>query len=159
MQLRALFSNLGPVVRNRSRAVLALIVAVPLVASGEAATYEVKVTLTGLRSAKGQVLACLTAQPRDFPDCTGDPAAHHLAVPAGAGVILDFGAVSPGLYAVSVIHDENGNGQLDKRLMLPREGYGFSRDAPVRFGPPRFAAAAFAVTGNTAQTLRLRYIF
>lgn len=145
---------------NRSRAVLALIVAVPLVASGEAAaTYEVKVTLTGMRSANGQVLACLTAQPSGFPDCTGDPAAHHLAIPAGAGVILDFGSVPPGLYAVSVVHDENGNGKLDKRLMLPREGYGFSRDAPVRFGPPRFAAAAFAVTGDVSQTLRLRYIF
>jgi uncharacterized protein (DUF2141 family) len=146
-------------VRNRSRAVFALIVAVALAANGEAATYEVKVTVTGLRSAKGQVLACLTAQPSGFPDCTGDPEAHHLTIPAGVDVTLDFRAVPPGVYAVSVVHDENGNGKLDKRLMLPREGYGFSRDAPVRFGPPRFAAAAFAVTGDVVQTLKLRYIF
>ena len=159
MQLRALFPLLGPVVRNRSRAVFALIAAVPLIAGSQAESYQVKVTVTGLRSVKGQILACLTTQPRGFPDCAADPAAFHLAVPAGSGGTLDFGAVPPGLYAVSVVHDENGNGKLDKRLMMPREGYGFSRDAPVLFGPPRFAAAAFAVTGDTAQALKIRYIF
>ena len=116
-------------------------------------------TVTGLRSAKGQVLACLTAQPRGFPDCTRDPASRHLAVPAGVTVLLDFGPVPAGRYAVSVVHDENSNGKLDKRLLMPREGYGFSRNAPVRFGPPKFGAAAFEVAGDVTQSLRIRYIF
>lgn len=116
-------------------------------------------TVTGLRSAKGQVLACLTALPKGFPDCSRDPAARHLTVPAGRTVLLDFGAVPSGRYAVSVFHDENGNGKLDKRFLMPREGYGFSRDAPVVFGPPKFAAAAFEVAGDVTQSLRIRYIF
>lgn len=105
-------------------------------------------------------MACLTAQPAAFPDCSKDPAARSLTVPAETTVQLDFGPVPTGRYAISLFHDENVNGRLDKRLMMPREGYGFSRDAPVRFGPPSFASAAFAVAdAGNHQTIRMRYIF
>lgn len=132
--------------------------ALPLVA-GTAAGHDVSLTVTGLRSAKGLVRACLTAQPRAFPDCDRDAAARYLAVPAGDTVLLDFGPMPAGRYAVAVFHDENENGKLDKRLLMPREGYGFSRDAAVRFGPPKFAAAAFEVASDTTQSLRMRYMF
>ena len=147
--------------RNRSRAVLALGL-VPLVL-GTALPEEggaVSVTVSGLRNGKGQVLACLTAQPNGFPDCRKDPAARKLAVAAGANVQLDFGRVPQGRYAISLLHDENGNGKADMALMIPREGFGFSRDAPARFGPPRFASAAFEVGGGEVhQTIRMRYLF
>lgn len=119
-----------------------------------------RATVSGLRSTKGQVVACLTMRADAFPDCKADPAARSLTVPAARTVLLDFGAVPQGSYAISLFHDENGNGRLDKRLMIPREGFGFSRDAPVRLGPPRFTSAAFTV-GHEAigQTIRMRYIF
>ncbi|MES2493810.1 MAG: DUF2141 domain-containing protein [Pseudomonadota bacterium] len=121
----------------------------------------VSVSVTGLRSGKGTVMACLTGDPHTFPDCQRDPAAHRLIVPADAGgVVLDFGAVVPGSYALSLFHDENGNGRLDTVMLMPREGFGFSRDAKVRFGPPKFTAAAFAVEGAAQrQTVRMRYMF
>ena len=81
-------------------------------------------------------------------------------VPAAASVELAFANVPPGRYAISLFHDENGNGHLDTRMMMPREGYGFSRDAPVRFGPPPFARAAFAVgSERQLQVIRMRYMF
>ena len=172
MQLRPLFPPVGSFVRHGSRAVLALSLALaaglapsgasPVVGpAAEAGGQDLRVSVTGLRSGKGQVLACLVSEPAAFPDCRGHAAARHLAVPAVAGtVVLDFGAVPPGTYAISLFHDENGNGRLDKAMMIPREGYGFSRNAPVRFGPPRFAAAAFAVgNGPARQALKMRYIF
>ena len=166
MQLRALFSGVGPALRHRSRALCTLIVAAPLLAAAPAPESpahgsNVSVTVSGLRSAKGQVLACLTAQPRAFPDCAKDPASHKLAVAVGTEAVrLDFGAVSPGRYAIALLHDENGNGKADMALFMPREGFGFSRDAPVRFGPPRFDAAAFVVADVAIhQTVRMRYMF
>lgn len=134
-------------------------------AEGDAVSVPVRVTVsvtvTGLRSARGRVMACLTAMPAAFPDCRKDPAARHAIVAADtAPVELEFGAVAPGTYAVSLFHDENGNGKLDTMMAIPREGYGFSRDAKVRFGPPRFAAAAFDVgRGPVRQTIRMRYLF
>lgn len=157
--------------RHRPRLVGALSVVALLVTTAGAAraspepapadTGHVSLTVTGLRSTKGRVMACLTARPDAFPDCAKDPQARLASAPAAAANIhLEFGAVPPGRYAISAFHDENGNGRLDKSLMIPREGYGFSRDAPVRFGPPSFASAAFAViAGDQQQSLRMRYMF
>jgi len=116
------------------------------------------VGVTGLRSTRGLVQACITADPATFPDCQKDPHARHLSVPAGNPAIT-FANVAPGRYAVALFHDENANGRLDKVLMVPKEGFGFSRDAPVRFGPPRFAAAALTLgEGEVRAEIRMRYL-
>lgn len=121
---------------------------------------DVGVTVTELRSAKGQILACLTARPDAFPDCSKDPGALTAIVDAGRTVRFTFRGVVPGTYAISLLHDENGNGKADKALMIPREGFGFSRDAKLRMGPPRFDAAAFAVADDPVhQQIRMRYLF
>ncbi len=126
--------------------------------SGEVAT-SVSISVSGMRNGEGLVQACLTAFPQHFPDCRDDPAAHRKSVHARTNLVLDFADVRPGTYAVALLHDENGNGRADRMLMIPREGFGFSRDAPVRMGPPGFDDAAFAV-GNTPvrQTIRMRYM-
>ncbi|HUD28195.1 MAG TPA: DUF2141 domain-containing protein [Novosphingobium sp.] len=141
-----------------ARSGLALTAAAALTGTS-AAPVPVHVTVSELRSAKGQVLACLTARADAFPDCEKDPLARKVTVPAAAEVQLDFGSVPPERYAVSVIHDENANGKLDTRLMIPREGYGFSRDAAVRMGPPSFERAAVAVEGESVRlTIHMRYL-
>ena len=44
-------------------------------------------------------------------------------------------------------------------LGLPREAMGFSNDAPMRLGPPRFDSAAFAVgTTDMVVKFKLRYL-
>ena len=124
-----------------------------------AAAGAVDISVTGLRSARGNVLICLTANPRKFPDCRGDSAARTLSVSASTASGR-FAAVGPGTYAIAIIHDENGNGRMDTLLGIPREGVGASRNAAGRMGPPRFAEASFVV-GNAAvgQSIRMRYIF
>lgn len=134
----------------------ALILAGPAVAASS--DGDVSATVTDLRSSKGEVLACLTTRPDTFPECNRDPHARTLRIPAAPTVVLDFGPVPAGRYAISLFHDENGNGRLDKRLFIPREGYGFSRNAPVVMGPPRFASAVFDVGAGHHETIRMRYI-
>lgn len=128
--------------------------------AGQPVGQDVGVTATGLRSSKGQILACLTARPDAFPDCSKDPKALSAIVAAGLTVRFAFRDVAPGTYAISLLHDENGNGKADKALILPKEGFGFSRDAKLRMGPPRFAAAAFTVGSDPVhQQIRMRYLF
>ncbi|WP_332310825.1 DUF2141 domain-containing protein [Novosphingobium aquimarinum] len=146
--------------RRRPLGALSILLAAPMLVGGIPAEGDVVATVTNLRSSKGQVLACMTAQPTAFPGCDDDPSARTIIVPAHARVELDFGAVPRGRYAISIVHDENGNGKLDKRLMMPREGYGFSNDAPVRMGPPSFSNAAFDVTESQERlSIRMRYMF
>ena len=149
--------------RHRSRAFAAVVTAgvllAPLPASSTQGTSTVTIAVTGLRNTNGIVQACLTAEARFFPDCDRDPAAHRLSVHATSNMVLQFDNVPPGTYAVALLHDENANGRVDRMLMIPREGFGFSRDAPVRMGPPHFTDAAFALGPAIArQTIRMRYM-
>ena len=73
---------------------------------------------------------------------------------------LRFANVQPGTYAIALLHDENDNGKADRVLgMMPREGFGFSNDAPVNMGPPSFGDAAIQVGARELhQTIRMRYM-
>ncbi|MBV7265505.1 DUF2141 domain-containing protein [Erythrobacter ani] len=124
-----------------------------------AAAGEVTITVTDLRSGEGVVRACMTAKEDVFPKCIKDPASHRTVVPAGDAVTIRFTDVEPGSYAIALLHDENDNGKADRALgMMPKEGFGFSRDAKVRMGPPKFKDAVFDL-GAVAQdlTITMRY--
>ena len=113
--------------------------------------------LEGLRSGKGQILVCVTRSPAHFPDCSHDPDKRHFAVPASAAPV-GLGQLAPGIYAIAIIHDENGNGKLDTFSGIPREGVGFSRNPAIRFGAPSFRSASFSVGGGEVeQDIRLKY--
>lgn len=140
---------------------VALIGAMPPAAQVPAGV-TVRVSVTALRNHDGVVMACMTTDEGRFPRCRGDAASYRANVPADRGpqtVTITFADVRPGTYAIALLHDENGNGRADKAAMIPREGFGFSRDARVRMGPPAFADAAFTVgTQPVQQTIRMRYM-
>lgn len=166
MQLRPLFPVLGPSVRYRSRAIrrvcaVALAGAsIALTGAGGSPGATVTVDVTELRSTKGMLLACMTSDPERFPKCRGDARARALALPADHVTQLTFRHVAPGTYAIALLHDENSNGKADRALgLMPKEGFGFSRDAKVHMGPPRFDEAAFQVGSDPVnQTIRMRYM-
>ena len=128
----------------------------PLAAADKA---SLDLSVTGLRNTKGHVLVCLTASSKAFPDCTKDSKAHKRTVKANAVGSISFTDLAPGTYALSLIHDENANGKLDTSLAIPKEGFGFSRNPKITFGPPKFKAAAFAVAGAGKQTVKMKYMF
>jgi uncharacterized protein (DUF2141 family) len=127
--------------------------------AASAPTTSLDISVTGLRSAKGMVRICLTADPGNFPGCIDDKRAITRSVPASQRDIRILG-LAPGNYAAALIHDENSNARLDTFAGIPREGFGFSRNPRIGFGPPRFSSAAFAV-GGVAQTqqVTMRYMF
>ncbi len=126
-------------------------------AAYDGATIEIRIE--GLRNAQGIVRLCLTRDSAHFPDCNGDPAAIRRSIPAARAAELRIEGAAPGSYALAVIHDENGNGRLDRFMAIPREGFGFSRNPRLRMGPPRFEEVRFDVTGGTVrQAVRLRYL-
>lgn len=76
---------------------------------------------------------------------------------AGSTTTVTLTDLPPGRYAVAAFHDTDGNAALTLwPFGLPKEAYGFSRDARGRFGPPTFAQAAFDLPASGArQTIRL----
>lgn len=131
-----------------------------LLTGATAPGQSVQIDITGLRSAKGVVRACMTPHKARFPRCQGDADAFSITVAAADAGHITFPRVPAGNYAIALLHDENNNGKADRALtMIPREGFGFSRDARVVMGPPKFADAVFEV-GNAPihQVIKMRYM-
>ena len=152
--------------QNRQRPLSALIALSLVALAATPATpaeggAEVTVTVSGLRNTKGRIIACMTSDERHFPRCRDVAGSYKANAAAEGNVVLHFSGVRPGTYAIALLHDENENGRADRALsMIPREGFSFSRDAPVRMGPPDFEDAAFAVGGGgtVTQAIRMRYM-
>jgi uncharacterized protein (DUF2141 family) len=121
---------------------------------------ELEIAIGGLRNAKGALMLCLTRRPEAlYLQCDKDPARMIRIVAAREAGAIHFDGVTPGEYSLLVIHDENRNGKLDKTLGMPREGFGFSRNPAIRFGPPRYADVRFTVpAGRSRQAIKLRYL-
>ena len=70
---------------------------------------------------------------------------------------LVFTDLTPGKYAVRLMHDENDNGKLDSNVVgMPTEGYGFSNN-PMVMRPATFEEASFEVLEAGATiTIALR---
>lgn len=81
-------------------------------------------------------------------------------VPAHEGVVtLVIGKLPAGRYAIQASHDENGNKRVDRGMFgIPTEGVGFSHDARIRLGPPKWDDAVFDFDGKDGhEALRMRY--
>jgi uncharacterized protein (DUF2141 family) len=117
------------------------------------------IVLTGLRSGTGEVRVCLWHEGLAFPNCKRGHDVQKLAIAAAApSVTISVPDLRPGSYAISVIHDENGNRLLDKSVVgMPTEGIGFSNNPRLMFGPPKYAQARFDAVADTQATIRMKY--
>lgn len=120
---------------------------------------SIDVSISNLRSAKGDVLLCLSTNPKYFPDCRKDSKARKIKVSAANAQSVKINSVKPGTYAIALVHDENANGKMDMRLFLPREGFGFSRNPKIGMGPPKFKSAQFTVGSDDVKyAVKMKYI-
>lgn len=126
--------------------------------TAQAPPAELHLSIQGLRNTNGIVRLCLTRNPAHFPDCNSDPAAVKRSLPAARAAAIHLGGLAPGTYALSVIHDENSNGRLDRMMAIPREGFGFSRNPRIRMGPPRYEDVRFELAGRIQQTVVMKYL-
>ncbi len=127
-----------------------------LLLSGPASAATVAVTVHGVRNDHGHVrVAICPAATFLHPNCPwfGNAPAH----PGDVRVLVTN--VPPGTYAAEAFHDEDDNGKLERSFFgLPEEGMGFSNDARMYFGPPKFDAASFQVGGTDKEIgFRLKY--
>jgi uncharacterized protein (DUF2141 family) len=118
------------------------------------------VNVLNIRNSTGTVACALFESPDGFPTDYLRVATNIMMIRVRkAQARCDFEDISPGTYAIAVIHDENMNGKLDTNwLGFPVEGYGFSRGAQRFIGVPSFSAASFPYDGrNLDLTVTLHY--
>jgi uncharacterized protein (DUF2141 family) len=115
---------------------------------------QVNITVQGIKAQKGTVMIALY----DEKGWSGAALVRTKVNVDGQTVTALLVAPAPGRYGLKLFHDVNGNGELDTNVVgFPTEPFGFSNDAPVHFGPPAFADAAFEVSSSGAtQTITLK---
>lgn len=119
---------------------LVLLFSVATATSSLAADLDVR--LTRVANDKGQILVAVFDSEDGWDGRAKARAAQRVDASKGQ-VDLRFPDLEPGRYGVLVMHDENGNGTLDKTVLgIPKEGYGFSNN-PRLMRRARFDEAVF----------------
>lgn len=120
---------------------------------------KILVQINGLRNDKGNVAVALYNSRDGFPEDSGKIVRSDFGKITSGKSFVIFSQVPYGTYAISVLHDENENGKMDKGMFgVPREGYGFSKDVMGFLGPPDFEKAKFVCDRDTVYvTIKMRY--
>jgi uncharacterized protein (DUF2141 family) len=113
------------------------------------AQAQLNLNVVNINANKGIIQVLIFKSPDGFPEEV------HKAVKSLSIPVKNFSAsvfikdLSPGKYAVSLFHDEDGDGKLKKNSVgLPIERYGFSNNPTLFFGPPSFSKCAFSVNSS-----------
>lgn len=118
-----------------------------------------QVSLTGIQHDRGSMRVGLYSDPKTFRKEAYAFAIEQIPAQPGMATV-HFPALPPGRYAIMAYHDEDGNGELNRRFgMFPTEGYGLSNN-PTVSGPPAFEDSAFEVpagAGAARISIDIRY--
>lgn len=121
---------------------------------------KLKIEIIGIKGSKGKVLVNLFSTAKGFP--TNPKYAYRTAeldIREGGKAFVEFTDLPYGDYAVSVLHDENGNKKMDYNLVgMPKEGYCFSNNYRPTFKNPSFRQAGFFLE-RPLKTLQLEMIY
>jgi uncharacterized protein (DUF2141 family) len=124
------------------------------------ASNSIKVVVEGFHSNSGEADCVLFGSPEGFPSDSEIAMKRTKSKIENKQAVCVFDGVVAGDYAVSVFHDENANGKLDRNLVgIPKEGVGASNDAAEKLGTPKFDDARFAYKGGQQTlTIHLKYL-
>jgi len=126
-------------------------------ASRPPGTGRVELTMTGFKSEEGQAMVAFYLDGRGWPDGEDGLFASAVVPISGGSAIATFEDVPAGPFAVSVYHDENGDGKMDTNMVgIPSEDYGFSADASGVFGAPSFEEASLELEAGASMQITVR---
>jgi uncharacterized protein (DUF2141 family) len=134
---------------------------IPPDARADAGTLRssIQVTVSGLQNREGKVLLALYAAEYGWPGDRGKSMRRMESNIENDQVTFTIPDVPVGRYAISVLHDENDNDEMETDFFgRPKEGFGFSQNVSGTFGPPGFDDAAFELTAEGA-TIHIELVY
>ncbi|HSV15612.1 MAG TPA: DUF2141 domain-containing protein [Tepidisphaeraceae bacterium] len=120
-------------------------------------TVHLVVHVADVRNQNGQLIFGVFAQPDAFPNIQSKSVNWQVKPASGDGVFTCD--LSPGVYAASVLHDENGNGDMDRNFAgVPTEGYGVTNNPKPKYRQATFKEATFTLPAGGAElTISIQY--
>ena len=120
------------------------------------AQSSLEIHVDNIKSKKGSIQIGLFASEADY---LKNPIEKRVIKSTGKDITVVFENLQPGDYALSVIHDENENSELDSNAFgIPKEGFAFGNNALGSFGPPSFEKATIKVGDQDVKhDIKLKY--
>jgi len=118
------------------------------------------ISVKGLRNTNGQLGIALFTSEHGFPDNYEHAFTTSVKKINTADEEVILQNIPYGTYAVSVLHDDNCNGKMEKTFFgIPKKGFGVSNNPEIMFGPPSFEESVFALdTKNIDLTITMVYL-
>lgn len=128
--------------------------------SGKEVTFSLTVEVDELRNSDGTVQFALYNRADAFPD---EHFKKCLKVLPGKIIngssSVTFENLPEGKYAINVLHDENTDGRINKGLIFPKEGIGFSNYESLGFSNrPSFDKAYINLSGDLKISVKIIYL-
>ena len=124
-------------------------------------TGTLTVRVTGARNTKGKIGVTVFQNAQGFPD-DASKAVRQQSIdidPKTMSAQVTFKDLPQGTFAVSVLHDENSNGKMDKNFVgMPKEGYGASNNPKKKKRAPTFDEAKFSLN-TSEQAIEITLIY
>ncbi len=128
----------------------------PALVSAETLT----ITIADIRESEGRLMIQVANSEKGFEFSEDSAAPQPVAISqlAEAGEMTFEVTLPPGIYGARVLHDLNGNGEMDSNFVgMPKEPWAFSNNATGRLGPAKWQDAKFEISGDTAVEIRLNH--
>lgn len=123
-------------------------------------TYTLTIKVNDLRNSKGSVQFALYNKEGSIPDEKYKE--YYKKDIAGINnntSSITFTDLPKGKYAINILHDENENGKIDKKFILPKEGIGFSNYTSIGFSnKPKFSKASFELDADMTKIIKVIYM-
>ncbi|MEM7437761.1 MAG: DUF2141 domain-containing protein [Myxococcota bacterium] len=129
-------------------------------AAEEAPPWELVVEIRAIEAARGDDIYCsLFGSEQGFPMDSSKALETTQAKGKGETRLCTFAVPKAGTYAVSVLHDENGNRKVDTKVFgIPTEGWATSKNVKPRFRAPNFEESRFEIASPTSkQRVEMHY--
>jgi|TARA_B100001093_G_scaffold92991_1_gene85203 uncharacterized protein (DUF2141 family) len=120
--------------------------------------YFLEIEIPNIKE-NGTIYIAIYDNAKDFNsgDESQEIMAHNIIEPVSEGVYIKKILLEKGDYAVKVLVDSNGNGDIDFNFLgFPKEQYGFSNNVIGLFSEPNFDKASVEINENKKIIITLR---
>ena len=121
----------------------------------ELSAGEIRILVSNIEEKKGTIHYGVYNNPKLFPDESGKVLGGFEEV----SKVIEDGLLIEDLeesnYAIAIFHDKNSNDKFDTFFSIPKEKFGFSKNARVFLGPPKFEDVSFFVEQNSTVEIMI----
>ena len=110
---------------------------------------EIRILVSNIEEKRGTIHYGAYNNPKLFPDERGKILGgfEDVSRVIKDGLLIDD--LEESNYAIAIFHDKNSNDKFDTFFSIPKEKFGFSNNARVFLGPPKFEDASIFVGQNS----------